>query len=440
MGHVTWVTIVSGSIPEAFFILLIAVTSIGHKADLKKIFVMSIIEGMLFYIYMNYLFLPVDIHSWIVTIILILLVHFFFEIDIRSSFICVTFSMIVSFLIQYLNLICIYILGIKYNNLVENEKLRMLFFYPSVIVLGIVAFIIYKKNIVFYKLYMKKENRDYIVDNKAISSMFLILNFVMIVVFDMYVKIFGNDIFSLKEKINLIIVACLFLFLFLLLLMMFRFLDKNIKNQYETILIEKSLADMKKNINILKKQRHDYLRHMQVISSLLDDNKFESAKEYIDNLTDYINSEATYIDTGNTFLNSVISLKEEQSKHRQIEFKTNVKSKIIKLKIPNFEICNIVSNIIDNAFDALDEIEQSSKCVELTIYGDELCYIFNMKNNGNKIECIERVFEEGFSTKKGKDRGIGLYIVKQTLEKYKASIFVESDDNITEFSIVIPKY
>ncbi|WP_099188707.1 sensor histidine kinase [Tepidibacter mesophilus] len=440
MGHVTWVTIILASIPEAFFILLIAVTSIGYKVDFKKIFLMSVIEGIFFYIYMNYLLLPVDIHSWIVTLILILLIHFFFKIDFKSCFIGVTFSTMISFLIQYLNLIYIYILNLKYNNLLENETLRILFFYPSLILLGIIAFIIYKKNIVFYKFYIKKENMDYIIDNKAISTMFLILNFIMIVVFDMYVKIFGNDIFSLKEKINLIIVACLFLMLFLVLMMIFRFVDKNIKNQYETILIEKSLEDMKKNINILKKQRHDYLRHMQIISSLLDDSKFESAKNYIDNLTDYINSEAVYIDTGNIFLNAVISLKDEQSKHKQIEFRTNIKARMGKLKIPNFEICNIVSNVIDNAFDALDEIEQNNKYVELTVYGDDLCYIVKIKNNGKKIGFIDRIFEEGFSTKKGTDRGFGLYIVRQTLEKYKSSIFVESDENITEFSIVIPKY
>ncbi|MCT4508784.1 MAG: GHKL domain-containing protein [Tepidibacter sp.] len=440
MEHVSWITIFLASIPESFFILLIAITSIGCKVDFKKIFVMSIIEGILFYIYMNYLLLPVDIHSWIVTIILILLVYFFFKIDMQSSFISITFSMILSFLIQYLNLICIYVFGMKYNTLLENEIVRILFFYPSLILLGIIAFVIYKKDIVFYKFYMKKENKDYVIDNKTISTMFLILNFIMIVVFDMYVKVFENDIFSLKEKINLIIVACLFLLLFFVLMIMFRFVDRNIKNKYETILIEKSLEDMKKNINILKKQRHDYLRHMQIISSLLDDNKFDSAKEYIDNLTDYINSEAKYIDTGNTFLNAVISLKEEQSKHRQIEFKTNVKSKIVGLKIPNFEICNIVSNIVDNALDSLDEIEQNNKYVELIIYGDELCYIFKIRNNGNKIEFTDRIFEEGFSTKKGKDRGFGLYIVKQTLEKYKSSIFVDSNKEVTEFSIVIPKY
>ncbi|WP_219714897.1 GHKL domain-containing protein, partial [Clostridioides difficile] len=63
-----------------------------------------------------------------------------------------------------------------------------------------------------------------------------------------------------------------------------------------------------------------------------------------------------------------------------------------------------------------------------------------IKNNGPKIHNVESIFWNGFSTKEGQDRGYGLHLVKNILDKYDYSILVNSDDFLTEFVILIPKY
>lgn len=437
MGHVTWRTLIFGSIPEAFCILLIAETVIGIKKDFKELILMSTISGIFCYIILNYIKIPFGIHSLFIIMAFSIVLKLFKKINIIYSILSVIFGWMISALIQYINMMGIYSLGFNYNDLVKNEILRIGYFSPSIVLLIMVSIIIHKKNVEIYSFNMRK---DTIENDYLVVMISFILNCIIFILFNMYISICKSREWDLEKKFTLLIIVILMISICIMIFIIMRFFKEKFKKEYEDMLIEKNLDDVKKNIRILRKQRHDYLRHMQIIYSLLKDDKYKNAKQYIESLTEHINNEGKYIETGNIFLNSVISLKQEQSKHRKINFNVIVKMKIDKIKIPNFEFCNIVSNIIDNAFDALDDREISHKFVELIIYGDELCYIFKIKNNGNEIINTEEIFNEGFSTKKGKNRGYGLYIVKQSLEKYKSSIFVDSKQDMTEFSIVVPKY
>lgn len=437
MGHVTWITILFGSIPEAFFIFLIAKTVISIDTSIEELALMSGISSVICYMILNYFNVIFGIHSLCIILAYSTILKLFKKINIIYSLLSIIFGWMISALIQYINMIGIYLLGLNYSDLAKNEVLKMLYFSPSIVIFAIVAILIHKKNIVIYNFGMRKNS----VQNKYwIVIVSFIFNCITCILFNVYISMCKSTTWDLEKKFTILTIIILILSIFIMIFIIVCFFKEKLRKEYEDMLIEKNLDDVKKNIKILKKQRHDYLRHMQIVYSLLDDNKYDDAKDYIESLTEHINNEGIYIETGNTFLNSVISLKQEQSKHRKIELKITVKNKVNEIRIPNFELCNIVSNIIDNAFDALDESEINNKSVELIICEDELCYIFKIKNNGNEIVNANRIFEEGFSTKKGKNRGYGLHIVKQTLEKYRSSIFIKSKKDITEFSIVIPKY
>jgi signal transduction histidine kinase len=440
LKNITWITILTGSIPEAFFIFLIGLTLIGYRVSLKKLILISFIEGIFVYILFNYIKVPFGIHSISTFLFLVIITNLLIKVNIKNSFIAIVIGWMASFLTQYINLIFIYLLGMTYDDLMKNEALRMIAFYPSIISLGIIALIIYKKNIVIYNACISSNNEKISKNSNFVVKISFLLIFIVLILFNIYLYIFRNESWNLEKRFTVFIIVFSIIALSLMIIISLKLFEKNIKKEYEDILLEKNLEDMKRNIKVLRKQRHDYLRHIQIVSSLLHTNNYDEAKNYINDLAEHINSEGISVETGNTFLNAVISLKQEQAIHRKIKFYINIKIKIKGFKIPNFELCNILSNIIDNAFDALDEVRKDKKYVELCICGDDLFYIFKIRNNGNKIEDTQKIFDEGFSTKQGINRGYGLYIVKQILDKYKSSIFVESSESITEFTIVIPKY
>ena len=60
-----------------------------------------------------------------------------------------------------------------------------------------------------------------------------------------------------------------------------------------------------------------------------------------------------------------------------------------------------------------------------------------------KNDEIQRMFEKGYSTKEGENRGIGLYNVKKLIQKYKMDLLVENspiyEENYISFSVMMEK-
>ena len=49
--------------------------------------------------------------------------------------------------------------------------------------------------------------------------------------------------------------------------------------------------------------------------------------------------------------------------------------------------------------------------------------------NGISSENLKRIYDKGFSTK-GKNRGVGMYIIKNILDNYGGEIVIESEEGI----------
>jgi two-component system CitB family sensor kinase len=78
--------------------------------------------------------------------------------------------------------------------------------------------------------------------------------------------------------------------------------------------------------------------------------------------------------------------------------------------------------------------------VSFTDFGSEI--IFDIEDNGNGVpeEYHVKIFEEGFTTKVGENHGLGLSIVKNTIELMQGQIYLStSDSGGARFTIVIPK-
>ena len=61
--------------------------------------------------------------------------------------------------------------------------------------------------------------------------------------------------------------------------------------------------------------------------------------------------------------------------------------------------------------------------------------------NGIRVEDIKHIFHRGYTTKKGKNRGYGLSIVKEIIEELNGTIEIQAKkEGGTIFSIFIPKW
>ncbi len=102
------------------------------------------------------------------------------------------------------------------------------------------------------------------------------------------------------------------------------------------------------------------------------------------------------------------------------------------------ELVTILGNLLENAMEAPDGYD--SPAIVLTFDHDEDRLRCSVSDNGKGIEpaVAAHIFEHGFSTK-GTRRGIGLFLVRQSLEKLGGTIECQSlPGEGTRFIVSLP--
>ncbi|CEN79497.1 sensor histidine kinase [Paraclostridium sordellii] len=243
----------------------------------------------------------------------------------------------------------------------------------------------------------------------------------------------------LKSLSETILILILIGFCFYIGIHFMKLIDSNNTKERE-LQNQNSKIDHKDNIiGKLRSQKHDYLKHLQVVYSLLNTGLNQDAKEYITNISNSFRSKTSRYGKV-SYLDAIASLKYEECLMKNITFDVYIQDFIDNLIIEPSEMSSVLLNIIDNAIESLISIDKDNKYIKVFIYEDEFQYVISIKNNGPKIYNTDIIFTEGFSTKNGNNRGYGLYLTKQILDKYGYHIFATSDNFITEFTILIPKY
>ena len=151
-----------------------------------------------------------------------------------------------------------------------------------------------------------------------------------------------------------------------------------------------------------------------------------------------IRSVASFLRTKSTPVNALLQVKAGACAEHGVDLQLDMKSSLDGLAIPGWELCRVLANLIDNALDALKGVEKP--VLRITIAEDLRAYTFTVANNGSPIpgELRESIFEAGVTTK-GEGHGMGLSIVRQTVEEYGGSVTVSSDAQETAFCVAVPK-
>lgn len=211
-----------------------------------------------------------------------------------------------------------------------------------------------------------------------------------------------------------------------------------LRQQYEALL--QSYRNLEQLNSDLRAQRHDYLNHLQVVYGLMELEEYDELKGYLSPIYKGMMKTGKALKTRNPAVNALLRAKMAEAESRGIDFYVEVKSNLKNLQVESWELCKVLSNLMDNAMTAL-EVNHGEKKLRVDIGEDREQYQFTISNNGPMIppELQESIFREGFTTKKESGHGMGLYIVTQVLKAYKGSVRLSSTEEETSFSITIPK-
>ena len=210
------------------------------------------------------------------------------------------------------------------------------------------------------------------------------------------------------------------------------------RRRMRTIHELKTTNDQMDALNLqLRAQRHDFLNHIQVVYSLLEMNESAEAADYLERIYSQLRTVSKVMRTKVTAFNALLQVKNAACEERGIRLELDIRTSLEGLPVPAWEICCIIGNLLDNAMDAIGT--QKGGLIKLEVRETLRQFTFAISNNGPVIppEMRESIFEPGVSTK-GEGRGIGLSIVRRTLEEFGGTITLQAGDE-TCFAVTVPR-
>ena len=216
------------------------------------------------------------------------------------------------------------------------------------------------------------------------------------------------------------------------------FMYEKLRRRYENL--AESYQQLQRLNTELRSQRHDYLNHLQIVYGMMELEEYQELHSYLEPIYKGMTKTKKAIRTSIPAINALLMAKMSEAEPLKIDFFVEVKSDLRKLCIEPWELCKVLSNLIDNAFAALAQKAEGRRLL-LDINENKDYYLFSISNNGPEIpqEMRSVIFKQGFTTKKEKEHGMGLSIVLNILKQNNGKVTLESDDKETIFTVYFSK-
>ncbi len=187
------------------------------------------------------------------------------------------------------------------------------------------------------------------------------------------------------------------------------------KQQSERVLQEQkaALAGQLESQQRIRKMKHDMKGHTIMLSGLLAAGKEEEALEYLE----HVKIEMDTL-TGQFCVNPYIDAVFVRyfQKFKEIGAACHFDVRIGEEALPYMELCQILSNGLENAFDALKELEEEKREVSVQIKYNKDYLLIRVKNSCKEDKYVEKGTLPP-TDKKGNDHGFGLPSVQEAARK-----------------------
>ncbi len=235
-------------------------------------------------------------------------------------------------------------------------------------------------------------------------------------------------------NIWILFIMCL-VFAILLILFAFEIKEEKMKLDFSEVrnnLLEENYRTINNIYMKNAKLYHDLNNHMNVLFHLLEEQEIEKAKDYIKEIAQPITQLSKTIWTGIDVVDVIINSKMEKAKEIDARFELNVEFPK-NSNIESHDICTILSNLLDNALEAVAKVNGERKIV-LVIRRINHFIMIKVINSCEKNVQSGNKFPS--TTKDNKQlHGWGLPSVEEVVDKYNGTIKYTNKSN--EFLVTI---
>ena len=218
-------------------------------------------------------------------------------------------------------------------------------------------------------------------------------------------------------------------------------------NRAEYTKLMEELSGTRYLVDSMRANNHDFTNKLHVILGLIQMGMYDDASSYIQNITMVQRENISKVmnAVSEPAVAALLIGKIARASELNINFvlREGCYYSAADMNLPTEMLITVIGNLLDNAFDAMNEGSDYKDHKELMfgIYSKPGAVLITVDDTGSGIKSsdLELIFENGFSTK-GEGRGTGLYQVKAMVENFGGKITVESQEGVgSSFSVSFVK-
>lgn len=202
----------------------------------------------------------------------------------------------------------------------------------------------------------------------------------------------------------------------------------------------KQVAALQRLVRTLREQTHEHANRLHAIGGLLALGEVQEAQELLEVLEGAHSELRAALDAriqvpvvaGLVLADAVVAAQ------RGIRLVLDARSTLDALpsSVSDTQIVTILGNLLDNAFDAVAEVEGARREVTLLVDGDEDRLVIEVTDGGNGLPEATPIFTRGRTTKPG-HAGVGLALVQEAIISAMGTIEATSGAQGTTFRVTV---
>lgn len=185
----------------------------------------------------------------------------------------------------------------------------------------------------------------------------------------------------------------------------------------------------------LEAQNHEASNRLHTVVSLIEIGKPERAREFAVSELQFAQAMTDRVvgTVGDPVLASLLLAKLSQAQERGVVLTLELGSEALNTRLPAQDVVTVVGNLLDNAIEAARG-GPAPRQVELRAGTTPDAIDLIVTNTGAELGAVElaHMFERGWSTKAEPGHGLGLVLVRSTVERWQGTLMVDPDSELDD--------
>lgn len=208
----------------------------------------------------------------------------------------------------------------------------------------------------------------------------------------------------------------------------------------EAVIDKQYQAELLNLMQIIRSQRHDFNFHIQAISGMIEQGKYDACSDYVRSMVKTTTAMNDMLPLHDPAVSAMINSFREMANQKGFELQVAISNDLRQIPCTIYEINTIIGNLLQNAMDELEQNKELRPWISVLILkrgGNHTIKITNPCHQSE--EAFRNCFKPGFTTKQAHE-GIGLTTVMRIVTKYHGVVFTEFDDGLISFIVQMPGF